>query len=170
MRNMQLNSDKHWYIFRHGLATHSKNGYGDQILTAQVLPEGRPPIERLGVYMQAMPYEVGYRSEFLRCQQTAQIVSDATGNPFTPDARLNEMYQETFENVQERVSAFVADVNASPHTHIWVCTHGIVIAALRHYILDGEFHRAQENDYTQTGELLLIANGKDEVLNFREVV
>ena len=167
---MQQREDKHWYIFRHGLATHSKNGYGDQILTAQVLPEGRPPIERLGVYMRVLPYEVGYRSHLLRCEKTAQIVTDATGNPFMPDARLNEQYQETFESVHDRVQAFVADANASPHTYIWVCTHGVIIAALRHFILDGQFWRSMENNYTQPGELLMIANGKDEVLNFREVV
>jgi broad specificity phosphatase PhoE len=167
---MPQGSDKHWYIFRHGLATHSKNGYGDQILTAQVLPEGRPPIERLGVYMRALPYDVGYRSEFLRCAQTAQIITDATGNPFTPDARLNEQHLEAFEAVHDRVRAFVDEVNASSYRHIWVCTHGVIIAALRHFILDGQFWRSMENDYTQPGELLLIANGKDEVLNFREVV
>jgi broad specificity phosphatase PhoE len=165
-----MQTEKHWYIFRHGLATHSKQGYGDRILTAEVLPEGIPPIQRLGVFMTTLPCDAAYRSEFLRCQQTAQIVTERTGIHFSPDTRLNEQYQENFSAVHDRVAAFVDEMSASQHTHIWVCTHGIIIAALRHFILDGRFVQSMENDYTQPGELLILADGHDEVVNFRDVV
>lgn len=160
---------KHWYIFRHGLATHSKNGYGDKILTAEVLPEGIPPVQRIGQYLTLMPYDYGARSEFLRCQQTAAIVTEITGRAFTPDTRLNEQYQEPFESVRDRVRAFVDDMNASEHTHIWVCTHGVVIAALKHLITRGDFARSDENDYIQPGEVLLIRDGQTEVVKFEVV-
>jgi broad specificity phosphatase PhoE len=160
---------KHWYIFRHGLATHSKNGYGDKILTAEVLPEGIPPVQRIGQYLTLMPYDYGARSEFLRCQQTAAIVTEITGRAFTPDKRLNEHYQETFESVRDRVRLFVDEMNAAPHTHIWVCTHGAVIAALKHLITRGDFTRGDENDYIQPGEILLIKDGKPEVVTFEVV-
>ena len=160
---------KHWYIFRHGLATHSKNGYGDKILTAEVLPEGIPPVQRIGQYLTLMPYDYGARSEFLRCQQTAAIVTDITGRAFTPDKRLNEQYQETFESVRDRVRLFVDEMNASSHTHIWVCTHGIVIAALKHLITRGSFERNDENDYIQPGEVLLIRDNQPEVVKFEVI-
>lgn len=160
---------KHWYIFRHGLATHSKNGYGDKILTAEVLPEGIPPVQRIGQYLTLMPYDYGARSEFLRCQQTAAIVTDITGRAFTADKRLNEQYQEPFEAVRDRVRAFVDEMNASAHTHIWVCTHGVVIAALKHLITRGDFARSDENDYIQPGEVLLIRDGEPEVVKFEVV-
>jgi broad specificity phosphatase PhoE len=160
---------KHWYIFRHGLATLSKNGYGDKILTAEVLPEGIPPVQRIGQYLTLMPYDYGARSEFLRCQQTAAIVSEITGRSFAADKRLNEQYQESFEAVRDRVRAFVEEMNAFAHTHIWVCTHGVVIAALKHLITRGDFARSDENDYIQPGEVLLIRDGEPEVVKFEVV-
>ncbi len=164
-------TDQTWYIFRHGLATRSKMGYGDQIITAQVLPEGIPPVQRLGAYMAHLPYSVGYRSEFLRCEQTAAIVTEATGRAFTPDPRLNEMVHEPFEEVRARIGAFVAEVSASGHEHIWVCTHGIVIAGLRHWVLRGDYQRRDELDYIQPGQLLILRPDRTvEVLKFDEVV
>jgi broad specificity phosphatase PhoE len=160
-----------WYIFRHGLATKSKMGYGDRIITAEVLPEGIPPVQRMGTYMKTLPYSVGWRSEFLRCQQTAAIVTEATGNPFTPDPRLNEQVTEPFEVVRDRVRAFVQDGRESGQPHLWVCTHGIVIAALRHLITRGDFSRRDELDYTQPGQLLIIRPDlTHEVVKFDEVV
>lgn len=160
---------KNWYIFRHGLATHSKMGYGSKILTAEVLPEGIPPIRRLGTYMKTLPYEYGVRSELIRCQQTAAIVTEATGHPFVPDKRINEQVNESFETVKARVRDFVEEYAASPYQHIWVCSHGIIIAALKNIILRDEFTPADELDYTLPGQLLKIAGQDHEVVKFDEV-
>jgi len=160
-----------WYIFRHGLATKSKMGYGDRIVTAEVLPEGIPPVQRLGTYMTRLPYDAGARSEFLRCQQTAAIVTEATGRAFTADPRLNEQVSESFEVVRDRVRAFVESMRAAGHGHIWVCTHGVVIAALRHLITRGDFQRRDELDYVQPGQLLVIRpDNAIEVIRFDELV
>lgn len=160
----------HWYIFRHGLATHSKTGYGDQIVTAQVLPEGIPPVQRLARYMQPLPYDHGVRSEFLRCQQTAAIVTEITGRAFVTDVRLNEAVNESFESVRERVGAFVTEMQAASYEHLWVCTHGIVIAALKHWITEGDFKKRDENDYIMPGELLKIAGTTPQVVRFEPVM
>ncbi|MGQ9909187.1 MAG: histidine phosphatase family protein [Candidatus Flexifilum sp.] len=166
-----MHAEQTWYIFRHGLATRSRTGYGDQILTATLLPEGIPPIERLAEHMKAYPCDIGLRSELIRCQQTADIVSRATGYPFAPDPRLNETIDETFDSLRERVRAFIADYAASPHRHLWICTHGAVIAALKHLLTRGEFTPPSQNDYTQPGELLIVRGPghtpRTEVLSFR---
>lgn len=159
-------SDRTWHIFRHGLATHSRTGYGDRILTAEVLPEGIPPIRTIGKYLATVPYDFGARSELIRCRQTADIVTELTGRPFTVDTRLNEQIDESFEAVRDRVRAFVDEMNASPHQHIWICTHGAIIAALKHLVTTGTFTRANENDYTQPGELLVIQGGAASVMRF----
>jgi broad specificity phosphatase PhoE len=168
---MTTPSEQTWYIFRHGLATRSTMGYGDRIITAEVLPEGIPPVQRLGAYMAHLPYTIGWRSEFLRCEQTAAIVSQATGRAFTPDPRLNEMVHEPFEEVRTRIGAFVSEMHRAGHAHIWVCTHGIVIAGLRHWVTRGDYQRRDELDYIQPGQLLIIRPDKTaEVLKFDEVV
>jgi len=163
-------SDKNWYIFRHGLATLSKRGYGDQIRTAQVLPEGIPPVQRLARYLDTCAYDWGVRSEFLRCAQTADIVTVITGRTFVTDARLNERVEEPFDTIRDRVKAFIDEMEKTPHQHIWVCTHGIVIAALRSWLVRGEFSRQYENDYIQPGELLKIAPEGVDVVKFEVLV
>jgi broad specificity phosphatase PhoE len=163
-------NDKQWYIFRHGLATHSKTGYGDRILTAEVLPEGIPPVRRLATHLMPMPYDYGAVSAFLRCQQTAAIVTEITGRTFVTDERLNEAHGETIEQVRDRVADFVESMLASPYQHLWVCTHGIVIAALKHLILEGEFLPRDQNDYIQPGELLVIRGQHASVVHPGEFV
>lgn len=164
------NTTQHWTIFRHGLATLSKRGYGDKIITAEVLPEGIPPVRRIGAYLKGRPCDFAVRSEFLRCQQTADIVTEITGQPFISDPRLNEMVHETFEQIQDRVYAFVQEMRGSTYSHIWVCTHGIIIAALKSYLLKGSFARKDELDYVLPGQLLLIEGKQVEVMRFDEVV
>ena len=167
---MTTPNTKQWYIFRHGLATRSLNGYGDTILTAEVLPEGIAPVRRLGAHLKSFPYDIGMRSEFIRCQQTAAIVSEITGRAFTPDGRLNEKYQETFGQVKVRVEQFIADMQATPHQNIWVCTHGAVIAALKHLLTRGEHSEAFEMDYIQPGELLVVRGTDAEVVRLDDVI
>lgn len=163
---MTIRGDKQWYIFRHGLATHSKTGYGDKILTAEVLPEGIPPIQRLAQYMLHLPYDAGYRSELIRCQQTAAIVTEVTGNPFITDSRLNEQISEPYDAVLERVTGFLAEVSALPHENIWICTHGAIIAALKYLLTRDPHTQVNQNDYTQPGELLIIRARQPEIVRF----
>lgn len=156
-----------FYIFRHGMAVHPNEGYGSRILTAELLPEGIPPIQRLGRYLAQAPSEYQVRSTVLRCQQTAAIVTEATGKDFVPDPRLTEYHQESFDELVRRAQSFADEMLASGYQNVMICTHGAVIAALKHLITEGSFERRDETDYIQTGQLLIINDDKSiEVLDF----
>ncbi len=156
-----------FYIFRHGMAVHPNEGYGSRILTAELLPEGIPPIQRLARYLVHAPSDYQVCSEVLRCRQTAAIVTEATGKEFVIDPRLKEYYQESFDDLAERARSFYEEVQQSGYQNVIICTHGAVIAALKHYLTEGNFTRRDETDYIQTGQLLLIHDDQStEVLDF----
>jgi broad specificity phosphatase PhoE len=163
---IDIRSDQQWFIFRHGLATHSRTGYGDQVVTAEVLPEGKPAIRVLATHLITQPYDYGICSEFLRCRQTAAIVTEITGRTFVTDPRLNEQVDEAYASVRARVRDFVREIAASPYQHVWICTHGAIIAALTHYLTVGDESRIDEGNYTQPGELRTIQDGKVDVVRF----
>jgi broad specificity phosphatase PhoE len=159
------------YIIRHGMAVYPHQGYGSRILTAELLPEGIPPIERIARYLEHVPSEYQACSEVLRCRQTAAIITEATGKEFVVDPRLREYYQETFEQLAARVKSFCDDLIAANYRNAMICTHGAVIAALKHYLIDGELSRRHETDYPQTGQLLIIHDDKSaEVIDFNQEV
>ncbi len=168
MSEITANTAHRFLIFRHGLATRNPNGYGEQILSAPLLDEGIPAIEKLGLFLAKSAGDFQYCSEILRCRQTAEIVTKITDKQFVFDARLNEYHQEPFPQFVERVDSFLVetiekadrfkqtrDATEEPVT-IWICTHGAVIAALKHLLLEGSFSQENELDYTQPGELLEI--------------
>lgn len=160
-----------FYIFRHGMAVHPNQGYGSRVLTAELLPEGIPPIQRLAQYLVHAPSDYQACSEVLRCRQTAAIVTEATGKAFVIDPRLKEYYQETFEELSQRTRAFCDEIQQSGYQDVMICTHGSVISALKHYLTDGYFDRRHEMDYTQTGQLMIINEDKSvEVLDFNKEV
>lgn len=145
-----------WYLFRHALATENKGGYGDEILSAKILPVGIPPTERMAEYIQHLPKSVNWSSELLRSQQTTNIITKITGRTFVSDARLNEYYNETFEAFRKRIASWLDEMIARNPSVVLVCTHGAVIAGLKHLLLEGEFLESQALDYPKCGELLVI--------------
>jgi broad specificity phosphatase PhoE len=159
------------YIFRHGMAVHPNEGYGSRVLTAELLPEGIPPIQRLARHLLHAPSNYQVCSEVLRCRQTAAIVTEATGKPFVIDPRLREYHQETFDELAERTKDFCDELERSSYENAMICTHGAVIAALKHYLTEGFFDRRHETDYIQTGQLLVINDDKAlEVFDFNTEV
>ncbi len=159
------------YLFRHGMAIPPNERYGSRVLTAELLPEGIAPIRRLGQYLVHVESDYQMCSDVLRCRQTAAIVSAATGKTFVTDPRLTEYYQETFEELAARTQSFCAELTQRGDQNVMICTHGAVIAAIRHFLTDDSFVRSQENDYTQTGQLMLIRNDKSvEVVDFNQEV
>jgi broad specificity phosphatase PhoE len=156
-----------FYIFRHGMAVHPNEGYGSRVLTAELLPEGIPPIQRLARYLLHAPSDYQVCSEVLRCRQTAAIVTETTSKGFVIDPRLKEYYQESFDELAERTKAFTDEIQQGGYQNVMICTHGSVIAALKHYLTDGHFDRRHETDYIQTGQLLVINDDKTvEVVDF----
>ena len=159
------------YIFRHGMAVYPHEVYGSRVLTAELLPEGIPPIQRLAQYLMPVASDYQACSEVLRCRQTAAIVTEASGKTFVIDPRLKEYHEETFDDLSERTKAFSDELQQSSYQNVMVCTHGSVIAALKHYLTEGRFDRRHETDYIQTGQLLIINDDKSvEVLDFNKEV
>jgi len=168
MSKVTADTTHRFFIFRHGLATRSTTGYGDQVLTATLLDEGIPAIEHLAQFLVDIPSDFQFSSELPRCRQTAEIVTKATHKAFTFDARLNEYHQESFAKFTERVDDFLEEVvekadrlchqrdcTTQPAT-IWICTHGAVIACLKYLLLQGHHTQEHELEYTQPGEILEI--------------
>ena len=155
-----------WYIFRHALATYSKNGYGDQIFSAPILPEARAPIEAMAFYLDNIKDSSNYCSEFLRCRQTAEIVSNVTHREFVFDRRINEFYDEPFEAFHERVQSWYRYVIQAQPANVVVCSHGAVLSALRHLILSGDFIEQGLLDYPPCGELMIIKDKEVQLINF----
>ncbi|QQG40718.1 MAG: histidine phosphatase family protein [Candidatus Levyibacteriota bacterium] len=158
--------NKTFYIFRHGLSTKSLFGYGDKIVTAELLPEGKPPIKKMGKYLKNVSTDFCVRSEFIRCQQTSDIIAKATNKKFINDKRLNEYNDETFDNLRDRTKDFLENIEKSNYKDILICTHGAVIAALKNLILKNKFTIFQLYDYPKTGMLLIIKEGKIEEIDF----
>jgi len=167
---MNLFGHKTLYLFRHALATHNPAGYGDQILTANILPEGIPPIQRLAENLKQYPVEYAIRSEVKRCQQTAEIVSGITSLEFDHDPRLNEFYNESFEAFRDRTQDFLDDLTKQPAQQIVICTHGAVISAFKGFLLEDGVQNFEQldnvNNYPSTGVLWIIKDGKLEASDF----
>jgi len=123
----------------------------------------------MGTYLCNIPSDYHVCSEFLRCRQTAAIISNITGKAFVFDKRLNEYspeIQESFESFQNRVQAFFNDLQTKPYHNILICAHGSVIAAIKNLILADNFEESQLNDFPKTGMLLTIKNKKVEEVDF----
>jgi|GEM_PF-397336 len=169
-------------IFRHGLATHSTSGYGDQILTAELLPEGIPAIERMAQYLKPIKSRIHFASPVLRCRQTVEIITREAGKFFRFDSRLSEylgeVHQEEFAAFAQRTAAALKNILAEadqlagqssapqqPLT-LMICTHGAVVASIKHLLLTGEFTQNDLLDFTLPGELMDIQNGQCDVKSF----
>ncbi len=154
---------KTYYIFRHALATHSTKGYGERIVDAHILPEGVKPIEKMAEYLKSVQADFAVSSEFIRCKETTEIVTAISGKTFTLDSRLNEFSQEenyskeTFEEFRNRLLLFLLDMEQdnSKQTFL-ICTHGSVIAGLKHILTEGRFTTDTRFDFPPPGVLVII--------------
>ncbi len=159
---------KNYYVFRHAqtLATLNNQLYGDNIISADIIPEGFPPIQRLADYLKQIPSDLNLTSEFLRCTRTVKIVSQITGQIFKTDQRLNEYYQETFDQLKERVQNLLEELNQSNLQTVIICSHGAVIAGLTHLITTNIYSLDQLHDYPTPGVLLHIENKEIKTIDF----
>lgn len=158
-----------WYLFRHALATYDKKGYGDQILTATILEHEVAPIEKMATYLRKVKDSINVSSTLLRCTQTTDIISRGSGKIFTTDKRLNEYYNESFEEFHQRVTRWVHDIGKIQPSAVLVCSHGAVIAGIKHILLDGDFREFDIRDYPDCGELLIIEHKSTKLMNFNEM-
>lgn len=160
---------KNYYLFRHGQTHYSKYGlpYGENNLKAEILPESFPILERMGEFLKGIPSEFNASSEFLRCRQTTEIIKRVTNKDFVFDKQLNEFYQTTFKEFSDKLIIFLKQVNDnSVNETLVICSHGAVLAGLKHLILEGQFEEPQLLDYPQTGVIICLEDKKLRELDF----
>ncbi|MDO8429051.1 MAG: histidine phosphatase family protein [Candidatus Daviesbacteria bacterium] len=164
-----------FYIFRHGetFVTRDRVGYGPNILDAPILEEGKEALLRLAVYLKGIKSDFAVSSEILRCRQTVEIVSKISGKKFEFDSRLNEfslneLNNETFEVFLSRVQSFMNEVKAKKYDSVLICTHGAVIAVLKHLITTGVVSMEDIPDYPNPGILMIIKDQSVEEISFRD--
>lgn len=169
-----------FYITRHAhtFATVDTNkSYANKELTTPILEEGKPTIVKLATYLKDISTDHNARSELLRVEQTAQIISQVTGKHFVADPRLNELLDENnmlppypytgyFENKREQFIDFINEMNQKSYKSVLVCTHGIGISGLRCLLTKGNFEVEDIHTYTDPGVLLIIKNKKVEQIDF----
>lgn len=157
-----------YYIFRHGETYFSKLDipYGDQVETAEILPEGIPAIEKLAKELKNIPTDANFTSPYKRCLQTVEIVKNITGKVFTIDERLHDINAETIDEMVDRISEFYEEIKTGNYENIAICTHGYPIAVLKSLITKGEFEIDKLKSYPDPGALVKIINGKIEQIDF----
>jgi broad specificity phosphatase PhoE len=155
---------KTYYIFRHGetFVTKSKGLrlYGLHSRSIGILPEGIPTIKRLAEYLKDISTDNNVCSEYLRCKETAKIVTDITGKKFTYDPRLNEYFFESFWHFKNRIKNFIDESESSKNKTFLICTHGAVVSGLTRLLLAGKFNPMQALMFPRPGVLTIIS-GKD---------
>ena len=153
---------KTYYLIRHGISTLSKHGYGSEIFSAHLLPQARPAIEKVATFLKKIPTDIQISSQLPRAIETAQIITEVTGKTFTTDARLNEYSaeenytNETFEEFRQRILSFLLELEQSQAKTILLCTHGSVIAGIKHILTEGRFTFEERLDYAEPGTLCII--------------
>jgi broad specificity phosphatase PhoE len=165
---------KTYYIFRHALATYSTTGYGEGIVNAHILPEGVLPIQKMAEYLKHVITDYNVSSELTRCTETTAIINDIGGKLFVTDPRLNEFSleenysHESFEEFRGRLLSFLREVQEDVTlVNILICTHGAVIAGLKHILLNGTFTVEDHHDFPAPGQLFIIhGNGTTEIKDF----
>ncbi len=164
--------DTKFYIFRHGetFATKAGTGYGLRIFSADILPEARGPLERIGKYLKDKNIDFSVSSKFRRCRQSAGIVEEITGNKFAYDSRLNEYFLEPYWYLRRRVASLINEAREKKYQTVCICTHGAVIAALIH-VLTPEASRRPFSIYNfpPPGVLISVIDGKVTQMNFNEI-
>ncbi len=162
-----MTSSKTFYLIRHGIATHSKRGYGSKKFTAPILPEAIPSIMRLATFLKTVPTSANFSSEIIRCRETSAIITQITGKQFVFDARLNEENGEGVKLISTRVRSFLCEVIHRPEKDILICTHGVIIAAIKNILLTDKFPTTKFYDYCLPGELIILNKNSTSLLDFK---
>jgi broad specificity phosphatase PhoE len=159
-----------YYLFRHGETYQTKYdlAYGDEVLSARVLPEGKGAIQKMAKYLKDVKSDTNISSEVLRCRETVEIVSEISGKSFSYDGRLNEFVEDDFELLAKRVKDFVESITKSGKESALICTHGGVMAGIKHFVIEGKFELPDLHDYPRPGVLEIIDGKKVKKINFRD--
>lgn len=152
------------FAFRHGVATTRLDGYGDEVETATLLPQGLAAVENLASFLAEQKVNALWVSPIKRCQQTAEIVAAATGLAVETQPLLSEYYNESWQDFHSRMNELLnviraagqASHQAGNELRLGVCTHGAVISALSHLATGREFTQWDLFDYPTPAGLRVI--------------
>ncbi len=160
--------DKTYYIFRHGetRATRNKRWYWHEYYSATIIEEGKPSIMKLAEYLKQVKTDYNVSSPFVRCRQTADLVTQITGKKFTFDSRIKEFGVELPWIFKRRLLSFIKDIETSKNNTILICTHAIVIEMLIQYLEHGRINLRERISAPFPGILTIIAHKKSQTLNF----
>ncbi len=152
---------KTYYIFRHGETYYSKNviPYGENELTAEILPEAKITTQKLAIQLQKFQIEKAFRSEFLRCRQTVEIIETNSSLKFEAEPLLNEFTESSFDVFEERMETVIQKLESLAETHIALCTHGANVAGFKKLLTGHEFTSHDLMYYPKTGVILVISEG-----------
>ena len=159
---------KTYYIFRHGETFVTKKGgwYWHRLYSAPILEEGRPVITKMAHYLKDIPSDYNVCSPFLRCRQTAEIVTDITGKIFEIDRRIREWDFEIPYYFKKRVINFIEEMEKSEKNSIIICTHAFVIQLLVQYLTVGKISLRELLKAPLPGVLTIIQDKKLKEINF----
>ncbi len=162
-----------FYIFRHGLTYAVKTGtaYGLGFLTAPIIDEGVPSLEKMGQFLSKYPTDFNVSSPLRRCKQTAEIITRISGKKFVFDRRVREFFLETGGMVRRRIKSLLSEIDRRGYEKVAICTHGAIISALITQITARE-EKVPEYDlfhYPPSGVLVIVEDGKVEEINFNHI-
>lgn len=156
-----------FYLFRHGLATKHSKGYGAHIQTTPILPEAVPVIEKMANYLSTVPADYFASSSYIRCIQTAKIISQKTNTSFVIDPRLNEYHNITYQEFVNNITSFLKEIKSKNYKHVFICTHVAVIVATVHLLCNQTLEEKDlHTNNPMPGVLTIISDGKKEEKNF----
>lgn len=160
-----------YYIFRHGqtYATWNQVPYADTIYSADIIPEGFEAIKKIGGYLKNVESDKNFSSEFKRCRETVEIISNITEKRFEFDKRINEDVEGDKNVFINRVKSFIEETKTKCYQNIIICTHGAVISAIKYLVLTGKLENFQLADFPPPGVLLIIRGKTLEELDFNHL-
>lgn len=154
------------YVFRHGQTLESKADISysqDRKITADILPETVPVIEKLSEYLKGIHTDKNLTSPIKRCLQTVEIVKKISGKEFEINENLKEWMDptESFEDLVNRVKLVYDQILNTDFESIAICTHGGVIAGLKSVFETGGFKIERLSDYPNPGVILVLDTQKN---------
>lgn len=143
--------------------------YGNQIESAEILPEGIPAAEKLAEYLKNIPTDANYSSPYKRCVETVEIIKQISGKEFVFDERLKD-YDPKKNKIEEMISKiknFTDFLKNNDFKNVAICTHGYPINAIINLTVKGKVDQSDLENYPDTGILVIIKDKQPRVRNPR---
>ena len=163
-----------FYIFRHGDTVNSKNSLDKLVIKKDtrnlpILPESHNALEKIGKFLKSVHTDADFCSPYLRCRESVKIVEKFSGKNYSFDSRIEELEGRIiFSDFQKRIKSFLNEIKAKKYSAVSICTHGAIIAAIKHMETASKFYFFQVFDYPEPGNLIIIKEGKIKKINFNQ--